>query len=82
MNHVPTFDQFLNEGFIKAYGDKMKVEDFEKIEVGSEVLYAGTTFEVVKIDIATLHLKPVKGSSGRATKVNFAMFNQAGAIRD
>ena len=82
MKHIPTFEDFLNEGFIKAYGDKMKLDDFAKIEVGSEVLYAGATFEVIKNDGVTLQLKPTKGSNGRPTKVNFSMFNQAGAIRE
>lgn len=81
MDHVPTFEQFLNEGFVKAYGDKIKAEDFEKIPVGSEVLYAGATYEVIKNDKVTLQLKPTKGI-GRPTKVNLSMFNQAGAIRE
>ena len=85
MKHVPTFENFLNEGFVKPYGEKMKVEDFAKIEVGSEILYAGAPYEVVKNDGYTLHLKPSKNShgiTGKAHKVNFSMFNTAGAIRD
>jgi hypothetical protein len=85
MKHIPTFEAFLNEGFIKPYGEKMKVEDFAKIEVGSEILYAGAPYEVVKNDGVTLQLKPAKnpnGIAGKAHKVNFSMFNAAGAIRD
>ena len=48
MKHLPTFDQFLIEGFVKAYGDKMNPEEFKAIEVGSEVLYSGNRYKVDK----------------------------------
>lgn len=82
MKHILTFKNFLNEGFKKPYSEKMSLEDFKAIEVGSEVLYAGATYEVVNNDGTTLQLKPAKGANGKATKVNFSMFNVAGAIRD
>ena len=82
MKHLPTFDTFINEGFKKPYGEKISLDGFKAIEVDSEILYAGSTYVVIKNDGVTLHLKPAEGYSGKARKINFAMFNQAGAIRD
>ena len=81
MKNLPTFDQFLIEGFVKAYGDKMNPEEFKSIEVGSEVLYAGNRYEVEKNDGITISLKSVK-SGGSSMKVNLGMFIRAGAITE
>ena len=80
MKNLPTFDQFLIEGFVKAYGDKMNPEEFKAIEVGSEVLYAGNRYKVEKNDGATITLKSVKSNDGM--KVNLGMFIRAGAITE
>lgn len=81
MKNLPTFDQFLIEGFVKAYGDKMNPEEFKAIEVGSEVLYAGNRYKVDKNDGITITLKSVK-SGGSGMKVNLGMFIRAGAITE
>jgi phosphopantetheine adenylyltransferase len=81
MKNLPTFDQFLIEGFVKAYGDKMNPEEFKAIEIGSEVLYAGNRYKVEKNDGITITLKSVK-SGGSGMKVNLGMFIRAGAITE
>lgn len=75
MKNIPIF-----EDFIKSYGEKMTIDQFKAIEVGSEVLYAGNRYEVQKNDGAVLTLKSKKSSSGM--KVNLNMFNQSGAITE
>lgn len=81
MKHLPTFDQFLIEGFVKAYGDKMNPEEFKAIEVGSEVLYSGNRYKVDKNDGITITLKSVK-PGGSGMKVNLGMFIRAGQINE
>jgi cytidyltransferase-like protein len=80
MKNIPAFDQFINEGFKKAYGQKMSVEEFEAIEVGSIVLYLGSRYEVVKNNGAILTVKPIKG--GSTMTINLNMFIQKGAINE
>ena len=79
---IARVQEIINEGFKKPYGEKISLDGFKAIEVDSEILYAGSTYVVIKNDGVTLHLKPAEGYSGKAHKINFAMFNQAGAIRD
>jgi hypothetical protein len=68
------------EGFIKKYGDKLTPEEFEKIAVGSEVVYKGTTYTVEENPGKALVLKSV--STGSSVMVNLSMFNHGGAIRE
>ena len=83
MKYVPTFNGFMNESFKKPYGEKISLDDFKKISIGSEVLYAGATYTVDKNDGFVLILSPTKGSNAKLPiKINFSMFNQAGAIRE
>jgi cytidyltransferase-like protein len=73
MKNIPLF-----EDFIKSYGQKMSIEEFKAIEVGSIVLYVGTRYEVKKNNGAVLTLKPTTG--GSEITVNLNMFIQRGAI--
>lgn len=71
MKHIQLF-----EGWLKKYGEKIKLEDFKALEPGQHVKYLGTDFEIVKNgDILVL-----KDEEGNETKVNYNMFNQRGAI--
>jgi hypothetical protein len=76
--YIPIFEDFISENWKKQYGEKMKKEDFKKIEVGSIVLYAGTRYEVLSNDGYLIQVKPVQG--GVPMKINLGMFNKAGAI--
>jgi len=76
--HIPLFEEFISEDWKKQYGQKIKKEDFAKIEVDSIVLYAGTRYKVLENDGYLLKVLPIKG--GLPMKINLNMFNKAGAI--
>jgi len=74
MKHLQTF-----EGFIKNYGQKMTLEDFEKIPVDSEIVYRGTRMTVTANNKTTITAKP---KSGSPVMINLNMFNEFGAITE
>ena len=68
----------LFEAFVKAYGEKIKKEEFKHIAVGSTVKYMTSDFTVEESDGVILILKHAK--SGKKIQVNYNMFNEKGAI--
>tara|TARA_R100001443_G_scaffold46420_1_gene59275 strand:+ start:696 stop:2081 length:1386 start_codon:yes stop_codon:yes gene_type:complete len=69
----------LNEAMKKPYMTKMDLKDFKKIKKGSEVLYLGSRYKVLKNNGYTLTLK---GDSGKSFDVNLGMFNHGGQINE
>lgn len=76
MKTLQTFEEFISER--KGYGQKITNKEFEKITVGSWVLYVGSRYLVKNNDGFVLELEPLKG--GKSIEVNYSMFNQKGAI--
>ena len=58
---------------------KMDLKDFKKIKKGSEILYMGGRFKVLKNDGYVLTLK---GQDGKTFKVNKGMFDHGGQINE
>ena len=75
MKHLQTF-----ENFIKSYGQKLSLDEFEKIAIGQIVLYKGIRFEVKENTGVTLILTAVSG--GQSQRLNLSQFNQSGAITE
>lgn len=67
------------ESFKKTYGQKTSPADFKKIQVGKEVLYMGTPYEVVSNNGYILNLK---GEDGDMIKVNLGQFNHGGQVNE
>jgi len=80
MKHIHTFESFLNEGFIKQYGQPFTQEDFEALPVDAKILYRGTRFRVDKNNGSTIVAIPVTG--GSPVMINLNMFNHGGAITE
>jgi len=75
MKNLQTF-----ENFIKSYGQKLSIDEFEKIAVGQIVLYKGIRFEVKENTGVTLILIALSG--GQSQRLNLSQFNQSGAITE
>jgi hypothetical protein len=80
MKHIHTFESFLNEGFIKQYGQPFTQEDFEALPVDAKILYRGTRFRIDKNNGSTIVAIPITG--GSPVMINLNMFNQGGAITE
>jgi hypothetical protein len=65
------------EDFSKTYGEKITLDQFKSIKVGSKVTYLGSRYEVTKNDGFVLTLKNEKN----VLTVNYSMFNHGGFIK-
>lgn len=76
-NRAHSFSQYLAE-MRKNYGAKISVEDFSKIEKGTEILYSGARYTVKS---SNEYFLSVEDKYGNEKKINRAMFIEYGAIR-
>lgn len=74
MKHIKLFEEY----FVKNYGEKISQREFKNLDKKNHVLYYGQRYEVVNSDGVVLRLR--HWDSGEIINVNFAMFNQKGAI--
>ena len=78
MNNIRTFENFSEYGNLptKKYGQEFPMSE---VNIGTEIIYAGTPFIVDKNDGFVLIAKSVK--NGSVAKINQNMFNQRVLIK-
>jgi hypothetical protein len=76
-NRAYSFSQYLAE-MRKHYGERISIEDFSKIEKGTDIVYRGFTYKVKSSNEYSLS---VEDKYGDEKKINRAMFIEYGAIR-